>query len=268
MGLGAKNGALSDGGPTTGLDGLQNLLGRLNGKNEQILEKEHRSRTDSRRTIYADRRWGFGNFISGGFLVGDQNYLEDAENCENSDLALLACKVVPRTGITNQGWEREERSIRESQSEALHDSTDMAPQPRPNASVPDERVKEKIDMRSVKRSRATNDHALELPTHIQKKERKAQRRVHKAEKSAAKASNQRGRRPPDLLPPSNESQGQERAVETGSAYQSHGRHAVRKRFIQHKKMSLADQRALNEVWGFARSSVSMLTVIKILMIKT
>lgn len=243
LGLGAKNGAHGDDSFTTGLDGLQNLLGRLNGKNEEALEKEHRSRADSRRTIYSERRWGFGNFISGGYLIGDRNHLENAENCKTSDPAPETCDMIARSGMTSRGSEKEKvKSKRRSKKEPSRNSNGMAPRLRSTASSSEERVMDKKDVRHTKRSRVADGHTLELQKRIQKQERKAQRRAHKAEKLAAEPLKHEGPRPPDLLPPPNKSKKQEPAVETASA-----RHAVRQRFIQHKKMSLMDQRALNEI---------------------
>ncbi|KAL8936900.1 MAG: hypothetical protein Q9211_003963 [Gyalolechia sp. 1 TL-2023] len=245
LGLGAKNGAHGDDSPTTGLDGLQNLLGRLNGKDEELLEKEHRSRVASRRTIYAERRWGFGNFISGGFLAGDRAHLEEAENREVSDSATNIHDMVPKAGITEQGLENEkERSGREPELEPQHQPSDVAPRPSSAANPLDERVIDGDGRRHAKRSRAHTREAQQRP---EKLERKAQRRARKAEKSAAKASKHKSQRPPDPLPAQLEPKKQEPMAETGSAHRSRGRHAVRQRFIQHKKMSLTNQRALNEI---------------------
>ncbi|KAI4170742.1 MAG: hypothetical protein LQ343_004740 [Gyalolechia ehrenbergii] len=247
LGLGAKNGAHCDDNPTTGLDGLQNLLGRLNGKDEELLEKEHRSREASRRTIYAERRWGFDNFRSGGFLVGDRVHFEEAEKREVFDSATSVRDVVPKAGITDQGLEKEEMSGRESEIKALHNRSNLAPRARSTANFLDEKVPDEGGGRQAKWSRASDDDTLEAQQRLEKLERKAQRRARKAEKLAAKASKQKGQRSPDPLPPQIESMEQESVAETGSAHRSHGRHAVRQRFIQHKKMSLANQKALNEI---------------------
>ncbi|KAA8576218.1 hypothetical protein EYC84_006370 [Monilinia fructicola] len=58
LGLGAKVGSGVGHGECTGLDVFQNLLGRLNGKEEAEIEKEQKSRDDLKRAIYAERKWG------------------------------------------------------------------------------------------------------------------------------------------------------------------------------------------------------------------
>ncbi|KAI1765347.1 hypothetical protein GGR53DRAFT_270000 [Hypoxylon sp. FL1150] len=56
----------------TGLDGFKDLLGRLNGKSEELIKKEAQVRSDIKTSLYAERKYGPMRFISGGLLVGDQ----------------------------------------------------------------------------------------------------------------------------------------------------------------------------------------------------
>ena len=80
LGLGAKIGSGVGHGECTGLDAFKDLLGRLNGKEEDEIEKEKRSREDLKRAIYSERKWGSTRFVQGGFLIGDKiQPLIDAE---------------------------------------------------------------------------------------------------------------------------------------------------------------------------------------------
>ncbi|RYP18627.1 hypothetical protein DL765_003834 [Monosporascus sp. GIB2] len=56
----------------TGLDGFKDLLGRLNGKSDDTIEKERKLRSDIRTSLYVERRYGPMRFVGGGLLVGDQ----------------------------------------------------------------------------------------------------------------------------------------------------------------------------------------------------
>ncbi|RYP69864.1 hypothetical protein DL769_005157 [Monosporascus sp. CRB-8-3] len=56
----------------TGLDGFKDLLGRLNGKSDDTIEKERKLRSDIKTSLYVERRYGLMRFVSGGLLVGDQ----------------------------------------------------------------------------------------------------------------------------------------------------------------------------------------------------
>jgi Pin2-interacting protein X1 len=89
LGLGAKIGTGVGHGECTGLDAFKNLLGRLNGKDEDELEKEQKSRDDLRRAVYTERRWGSVRFVPGGFLIGDKiQHLIDSEAERIRKLAL------------------------------------------------------------------------------------------------------------------------------------------------------------------------------------
>jgi Pin2-interacting protein X1 len=79
LGLGAKIGSGVGHGECTGLDAFQNLLGRLNGKDEDEIEREQKSKDDLRRAVYTEQRWGSIRFVKGGLLVGDkiQDLIED-----------------------------------------------------------------------------------------------------------------------------------------------------------------------------------------------
>lgn len=80
LGLGAKIGSGVGHGECTGLDAFTNLLGRLNGKDEEELEREQKSREDLKRAIYTERKWGSIRFVPGGFLIGDKiQHLIDSE---------------------------------------------------------------------------------------------------------------------------------------------------------------------------------------------
>lgn len=69
LGLGAKR---NNGDECTGLDAFQHLLGRLNGKSDEILETERKAREDMKLSLYVERKLGTIRFVKGGWLVGDQ----------------------------------------------------------------------------------------------------------------------------------------------------------------------------------------------------
>lgn len=69
LGLGAKR---NNGDECTGLDAFQHLLGRLNGKSEEVLESERKAREDVKLNLYVERKLGTIRFVHGGWLVGDE----------------------------------------------------------------------------------------------------------------------------------------------------------------------------------------------------
>ncbi|KAJ8133499.1 hypothetical protein O1611_g124 [Lasiodiplodia mahajangana] len=71
LGLGAKiRQKQSD--ECTGLDAFKDLLGRLNGKSEETLDKERQVRSEIKTNLFVERKYGPMRFVSGGLLVGDQ----------------------------------------------------------------------------------------------------------------------------------------------------------------------------------------------------
>lgn len=71
LALGAKNGN-----ETFGLDAFQGLLGRLNGKSEEILQREQEARRKVQMKIQQERRLGSLKFVSGGFLRMDEEIVQ------------------------------------------------------------------------------------------------------------------------------------------------------------------------------------------------
>jgi Pin2-interacting protein X1 len=68
MGLGAvRSGRAGD--ETFGLEVLSGVLGRLNGRSDEVLQKESEARRDARLSSWQVRKWGGKGFVSGGFLV-------------------------------------------------------------------------------------------------------------------------------------------------------------------------------------------------------
>ncbi|KAL1877348.1 hypothetical protein VTK73DRAFT_8721 [Phialemonium thermophilum] len=74
LGLGAKR---NNGDQCTGLDDFQDLLGRLNGKAEDVIETERKAREDVKLSLYVQRKYGAMRFVKGGWLVGDQVQEDD-----------------------------------------------------------------------------------------------------------------------------------------------------------------------------------------------
>ncbi|KAI1815327.1 hypothetical protein GGS20DRAFT_339813 [Poronia punctata] len=70
LGLGAKI-LQKQSDECTGLDVFKDLLGRLNGKSEETLEKERQVRSEIKTNLVIERKFGPMRFVFGGLLVGD-----------------------------------------------------------------------------------------------------------------------------------------------------------------------------------------------------
>lgn len=82
LGLGAKRG--SERAENFGLAGLESILGRLNGREEEV-KKEEARREEIEKRAYVYRKFGSMNFISGGFLVGDKLVPRSEVKLESSE---------------------------------------------------------------------------------------------------------------------------------------------------------------------------------------
>ncbi|KAL8761477.1 MAG: hypothetical protein Q9184_002402, partial [Pyrenodesmia sp. 2 TL-2023] len=261
LGLGARTSGRGDDGPTTGLPGLQDLLGRLNEKDDKQLEKQYRSREYTRRTFYAERRWGFGSFVSGGFLVGDRTL-------DHDDGPLKA--AGPEINVKDSRREAEAQSRVLERKRNKHETAEELKSPRGTTNTaqcvnsdrkfPSERASSINDEQDAEQSGTADTDALEAQRRSEKMERKAIRRARKAAKLAARTLRQEAQIPPVTKPSVHEAEKQGLAAGIGlrEAEKVYWRHAVRQRDRMFKRMSMVDSRALNEVRGFRNRYVLLL----------
>ncbi|KAL8654117.1 MAG: hypothetical protein Q9226_003561, partial [Calogaya cf. arnoldii] len=248
-GLGAKNGPFDEDRPTTGLDGLQDVLGRLNGKNNQLLQAEQRSRVDARTAVYAGKRWGFQNFVSGGLLVGDR--LQQPEETAANGSSLKTNVINPKISQTQDPKTAEAENKKRRRANEAAGSEHLAltawELQRPNKSRT-EFTEDVLQPESAEQEVIADSSTLEKEERMQRSERKAQRRSRRAEKTSARAlkeSEERASRVVSSVIARDEAEVAD-VAQVPPMTRAYGRHAGRQRSIRHKKMSLMDQKALNE----------------------
>ena len=247
-GLGANSGFIDEDRPTAGLDGLQDLLGRLNGKDSLQLQADERTRAGFRTATYAGKRWGLNTFVSGGFLIGDRLGLP--ENLESDKQSIETYIMNPGTG---QPRDHKRAKIRDGKRKEAHTATGSAgsglkalriqgPEPRRT-----ELTGNDTDFGRVKASITADNNTFETETPIQRSERKAHRRSRRAVKVGRRALEEPG-------PGTSEATVQDcaetaRMTHAPQTRRAHEKHVGRQHSIRQKKMSLMDPRALNEVCG-------------------
>ncbi|KAI0852612.1 hypothetical protein F5Y00DRAFT_258461 [Daldinia vernicosa] len=148
MGLGAKP-RHKQNTECTGLDVFKDLLGRLNGKSEEVIEKERKVKSEVKTCLYVERKYGTMRFVSGGLLVGDQM----------AGLTSTTTKTeTPAEDIKEEGIKEED--IKEESVTSLED-------------VPDRPVKkQKKEKKSKKRKAEDVDSADEPDATTEKKRKK------------------------------------------------------------------------------------------------
>jgi Pin2-interacting protein X1 len=261
LGLGAKIGSGVGHGECTGLDAFKNLLGRLNGQDEDELEKEQKSREDLKRAIYTERKWGSIRFVPGGLLIGDK--IQDLIEGEAERLRKLA------DGGSSKGSDNSSSS---SEEEEVSLAVNAKKSKKRKAEAENENqeifaVKIKKSKKDRKPERASNeaqraaeeivDSSGKKREEKHKKERNNRKQSLRAmgdstDKSIKKSKKDKRRHKLDgiseSITPSTKESTPATPVESGrSTPMLQGRHAVRSRNIAQKRLASMDIASLNQV---------------------
>jgi Pin2-interacting protein X1 len=270
LGLGAKKGSGLAEGECTGLDVFQSLLGRLNGKDEDELIKEQKSREDLKRAIYTERQWGSVRFVKGGFLIGDkiQELIDNEEDrvrqLAQSSSSAVAEAVESDSSQTSKSQaserlvakdkknkkkrhkvekERNEFIKADSVNQSNSDQNTTSAQDDPQDTISSKPKKSKKKRKQSEE--ATEDSSAPIPDEqdISQKSKKKKRK-----KASANPKN-----PIEGCAKTNQtSTSQPLAPTTGSSTPQSilgGRHAVRSRNIAQKRLAVLDTTSLNQVSG-------------------
>ena len=283
LGLGAKRGTNVSEDQCTGLDVFQDVLGRLNGKDQTVIEAEQRSRADLKRAIHGERRWGSLRFVSGGLLVGDRIQRLVGDNKKqasaSNDELLHPSQNLPAPGADS----KRAKSIVQR---LVGESPEIADIEKPNRTKRRRKVgdtdrslilESQNNMNELRDSSTNIETRLERDTSIenelgqqsaskaqrcaQKAERKLQRKLRREAKEATRAGEivepsdtYTASSSQQYLPSSAAKNQFTHTAETGISWEAQirdgavgGRHSVRQRYIRQKKMAMMDTKALHEV---------------------
>ena len=285
LGLGAKR---NNGDECTGLDAFQHLLGRLNGKSEEVLETERKVREDLKLSRYVEQKFGTIRFVPGGWLVGDQlqappdekaekDVVEVAEVSEASEAAAGKSKKRKAEQDTDREDEKAQKKEKKEKKRKADSEADADVEP----------VKEKKDKKKSKKRRAESEASEDKAPEAsaagaspddssaevkkakkdkkEKREKKDKKEKRKKEKSesgteAGDSTSKEKKRRKDGESASSTPTPAESSTTTpsGSGYSTpvttSTRYLARSRFIAQKKMAFADAAALNQVGSRPRSS--------------
>ncbi|ATZ46070.1 Bcpxr1 [Botrytis cinerea B05.10] len=177
LGLGAKIGSGVGHGECTGLDVFQNLLGRLNGKEEAEIEKEQKGREDLKRAIYAERKWGSIRFVKGGVLIGDK--IQDLIDGEKERLKALEIKEKAAESSSEESDsssdEEEEKSpepVAEKKKSSKRKREEQEDEEKTSSKKSKKEKKEKKEKKSKKRQSEDEDEKDKSESKKSKKSKK------------------------------------------------------------------------------------------------
>ncbi|KAK3335758.1 hypothetical protein B0T19DRAFT_17452 [Cercophora scortea] len=176
MGLGAKR---NNGDECTGLDAFQMLLGRLNGKTEDVLESERKAREDTKLGLYVERKMGTIRFVKGGWLVGDT--IKDAPvEKEKEPTRNLIEEFVTKNLEDKEISEAAEKQSKKRKADEEDDKDDeMA------------RKKEKKDKKEKKRRSDTEAGTESEDSRSKRKEKKSKKRKAENDEDDSTSSSKR-----------------------------------------------------------------------------
>ena len=261
LGLGARSGVNVQ---ATGLDAFQGLLGRLNGKQDDELEKEQKTRDDLRRAVYTENRLGALRFVSGGFLVGDRIKEVSGEEAAANIPQVISMKTLEKLDALLSETEPKTASVepvldnnrvKKKSKKRKHSTTENMPSEAPQHGVCDETTLHGDGKPDELRpeSEESSDNIIEKTRRAEKAQRKLARNVRREEKRVRHSTKAAEKQPPqrtvlEAADHSEHASSIEPLAINGLPRQLPiGRHNVRSRYVQQKKLAMMDPKALNEV---------------------
>ncbi|KAF1929625.1 uncharacterized protein M421DRAFT_4085 [Didymella exigua CBS 183.55] len=281
LGLGAKRG--SERAENFGLAGLESILGRLNGREEEV-KKEEARREEIEKRAYVYRKFGSMNFISGGFLVGDKLVPRAEVKLESTEL-----KIKEESDSDNESSKKRKRDVadaseegsseqklkRKKKSMSLREEADKQDKKAKKDKKDKKEKKEKKEKKDksskkIKKENASSDPepmSDDAPTpasdpepltdkarrKAEKKARKEEKRLKKALKKAAKEA----RKSKDSADDSSSDSDEDDATPSSSvpvtgtstpSFVPRGVQTARHRHIMMKKRASMDPQALKEIF--------------------
>lgn len=253
------------------MSGFQGILGRLNGKSVTEVKKEEATRRDVQLRLYTGQRYGFLNFVSGGFLVGDtikrDNPSErDAQPSMWLDSIEEPHKLLPKSSKRKRAAEGENNAagfkihakrLKKATDHGSDEEMEKAPEAFDEGDIPQEPEvrSKKTKMRAERRAlndarRAKKEEREQRKAGKEaRKEERRQRREERRQRRLTKQGKERNETgqeeaEPEPNPVSADATSAQVLSSRASPY---GRQALRKRYIQQKKMASLDTQALKEV---------------------
>ena len=265
LGIGAKNKPTDRNVQSVGMDAFQGLLGRLNGRDDALLSEQGKAHKETKRKLYVQRRWGPLCFVSGGLLVGDRslNLEEHHPSCprEKSDTSRRLVKqgsVTKQNGPTSRSCNSKE-SLAQPEGQVSEQSRQRILKEHNTSDV---LARDTTTTRRAPTFLYPSPSTAEEETQAWYVLEQASRRLRRknsrlgksikgtppeAATSVAKTPKLQLQMPDISNPKECDLAGQVSKLGLKNPETVQGRQAVRKRYIQQKRISITDRRALNEV---------------------
>ena len=262
LGLGAQVGRVNA--ETFGLSLFSGVLGRLNGKSDAELQKHQSALRDAELRTYQAQKYGHMNFVYGGFLVGDRiepsaeynsfSSKEDAATNSGADGAGRRSKKHKNEFDPVRDERKKKRRRVESQEQETNArcQDEAGPWKETEDVTPAPRTKEKSRKKSKSSQRTKPIYDSDIATsEDDRSRRKQERRARKEERR--KRKEEKLRSSITAQPVDNKQRQSDNVSEAPSPPNNAGifagnRNAVRRRYIEQKRMASLDPKAMNEIF--------------------
>lgn len=228
LGLGAQLKSKDVESQRTGLDAFQGLLGRLNGKSEEELKAVEKKVEDRKLAMYAQGRWGGMVFVPGGVLVQRDPFKElQKKELDSSSKEMDRSEDEEATAKTkSEKKKRKEEKRQRKEEKKAKKAAKLAASENGQASS-----NSSDEKKSMKSSRSSTTQAPDEP-------------VSSAEEDASESSVQNNK---SLKRSRSHEKDSPAPSVTRQTTMKNGRHILRGRNIQAKKMAFSDMKGLDEV---------------------
>ncbi|KAK4500077.1 hypothetical protein PRZ48_008263 [Zasmidium cellare] len=277
LGLGAQVG--KGNAETFGLSMFSGLLGRLNGKSDEEVQKKQDTLRDAELRTYQANKYGFMNFVRGGLLVGDKMEFPESTKIEDIKKTSKSVEAEPKQSKKRKAGEEAdeiESSKKRRKGQAVEESAEKRTEKskkrksdseeESQSKSSDSESSEEVDAREEKRRRKERRKAEKAaktskePTEVneddekvrlkaEKRALKEERRKRREEKRSKRAAKKSATTSKQTSTVTSESEGTATPpITNGGLTMTGGRHAVRQRYIMQKRMASMNATALKEIF--------------------
>ncbi|KAF0639216.1 hypothetical protein NXS19_001366 [Fusarium pseudograminearum] len=265
----------------TGLDVFQDLLSRLNGKEEEAIVEDQQNRLAVKTHHFVEQRYGAMRFVYGGLLIGDEmKEAEDkaaekkkAEESSDEDVVMESAPTPKESKKEKKSKKRKASSDEDEDEESSSHDTDSKSKKRRKRKETDgdetkakkKEKKEKKDKSRKKSSAEASDDEDATPSEERSKKRKSKSKS----KSSSDGSDEEKVKDKKSKKEKKDKKKRKKEEESASAADSTpaasvpgtgvttpsgistprgSRNFVRSRFIAQKRQAVLDTKALNQIF--------------------
>ncbi|EFX04415.1 g-patch domain containing protein [Grosmannia clavigera kw1407] len=259
LGIGAKPANGGSGDQCTGLDGFKDLLGRLNGTSEAVIEKKQQARESVKMTLYVERKFGPMRFVRGGLLVGDSMQEEENGSQQTASTAHSneATDSTPESSSNDdesaKRKAKKDKKRKEKEEKKKEKREKKEASKKRKAARDDDELEDGSEERSAKKSRREKRDENEVTADEEKSTK--DRKKKKKDKKDKKDKDEKKRRKEAALTGDSSTETKRDKLATSDSLAATaplpvvlGRHMSRRRHIAQKRAAVMDPQALKQVW--------------------